>query len=498
MSLIKNIMLTTSVGVFLSIIGCSDPSTSLGVKQSGDESAAVSTLYPTTKIPIKLNISIAQRSYSNSLKKAAALPASVDLTKLMSVPGDQGLQNSCTAWAVGYALKTSQVYDELGWGVVNKTNHQFSPAFLYNQLNDGKDEGIDAGDALTLMKNNGCSSLSAMPYNSSSFTTQPSTFAKNEAARFKVGDYDYVFTLADLKAKLAERRPVVLAIRCYYDLFSMSSTNKVYDTKSNTADDLQWYRTASGKPAATFQDAGHAILAVGYNSTTKLIKFINSWGKKWCENGYGYIHEDMMTKFGYVWNGAAWETDATAPVALGYVLNVSTVQSKPTPVGNLANLSYGDIITLHTKTCYPIENSPIFYNYIGYSIAVTDGVNTYTPIATASPSSMKNYLFKATISSGFSSIRLDIPSNKTTNYESRSIVRLGWAQGSSNAIISTPVNLYNSGKLDYWSSNGLINQLHISIPNSAGVKLVANVSAGGIWFDGDGVYGSQYFYIEKY
>lgn len=36
-------------------------------------------------------------------------------------------------------------------------------------------------------------------------------------------------------------------------------------------------------------DGGHAVLGVGYDDGKQLLKFRNSWGPSWGEQGYGYL-----------------------------------------------------------------------------------------------------------------------------------------------------------------------------------------------------------------
>jgi C1A family cysteine protease len=42
---------------------------------------------------------------------------------------------------------------------------------------------------------------------------------------------------------------------------------------------------------------GHAICFVGYDSKKKLIKFKNSWGTNWGDNGYGYLPYNYINDF---------------------------------------------------------------------------------------------------------------------------------------------------------------------------------------------------------
>jgi C1A family cysteine protease len=41
-------------------------------------------------------------------------------------------------------------------------------------------------------------------------------------------------------------------------------------------------------------DGGHALLVVGYDDTTELFKFQNSWGTSWGKRGYGFFSYDYM------------------------------------------------------------------------------------------------------------------------------------------------------------------------------------------------------------
>ena len=49
---------------------------------------------------------VVYRSFNMTPRFRAFLPAEVDLSAGFPPPGDQGQQSSCTAWAVGYALRS--------------------------------------------------------------------------------------------------------------------------------------------------------------------------------------------------------------------------------------------------------------------------------------------------------------------------------------------------------------------------------------------------------
>lgn len=56
------------------------------------------------------------------------------------VVGDQGSENSCAAWAVGYYDKTIQEYRQHHWDV-SRSDRRFSPSWVYNQVCGGRDTG---------------------------------------------------------------------------------------------------------------------------------------------------------------------------------------------------------------------------------------------------------------------------------------------------------------------------------------------------------------------
>jgi hypothetical protein len=67
------------------------------------------------------------------------LPAEVDLSSKFPVPGTQGRQGACVGWSTSY-LKTYQAEIKKSWGV-SAIQHQFSPAFIFNQGSSGNRVG---------------------------------------------------------------------------------------------------------------------------------------------------------------------------------------------------------------------------------------------------------------------------------------------------------------------------------------------------------------------
>jgi hypothetical protein len=199
-------------------------------------------------------------------------PSSVDLSLNFPAPGDQGRQGSCVGWATAYALKTFHEKIEMGWAL-NTLDHLFSPAFVYNQINGGRNEGSYIFQALDLAVNQGIATLRQMPYSDTDYLTQPSADAFAEAAMFKSAEWYRINDTSQIKAALVNRNPVVAGISVYQQLMDLQGENSVYNTPSDS------------------DYGGHAVTIVGYddNRYGGAFKVINSWGRNWGDDGYFWV-----------------------------------------------------------------------------------------------------------------------------------------------------------------------------------------------------------------
>src|SRR6056297_1707350 len=94
------------------------------------------------KIPDQLYQSIDNKKPGGAelFHKRKTNPSSIDLSDRMPKPGYQGPIGSCAAWATGYACKTYQESVEWGFDPLDE-KRQFSPSFIYNLVNEGKNKG---------------------------------------------------------------------------------------------------------------------------------------------------------------------------------------------------------------------------------------------------------------------------------------------------------------------------------------------------------------------
>src|SRR5262245_12034094 len=248
--------------------------------------------------------------------EAAEVPPAIDLAPLFPSPGDQGQQSSCVGWATAYALKSYQEGREIGWGL-NTVAHLFSPAYVYNQINGGRDAGSFINEALQLVVDQGVATWSQTPYNDADFLTQPSPQARAQASGFKGRRWGTVNSTAEMKAALANRLPVVGGIFVYPQLIRLAGPNSVYNSTAGQ------------------NEGGHAITFVGYDDGRfgGSFKVINSWSTHWGDGGFFYLPYDFVPqvlKQAYVLEDADNTTppgpeDPTVPPPTGALPNLQVV-----------------------------------------------------------------------------------------------------------------------------------------------------------------------------
>ncbi|WP_016752409.1 C1 family peptidase [Leptospira kirschneri] len=216
------------------------------------------------------------------------LASKVDLSPSMPPVGNQGEQGSCVAWSTAYATKSFQEYIERksskDWSLrtaQGTPNYSkiFSPAFIYNQINGGRDNGSLISDAMKVMVEMGAATWETMPYNPADYRTRPSQAAIEAASKYKAKEFLRVKTtdMNEVKAQLSEGKPVVAGVLVYENFFNLKGD--------------QIYKEGLGKTYG-----GHAIALVGYDDSKNAVKFINSWGTDWGDQGYGYIDYRWFTK----------------------------------------------------------------------------------------------------------------------------------------------------------------------------------------------------------
>ena len=297
-----------------------------------------------------------------------SLPTSVDLESKMPSPGNQGQQGSCTAWAVAYAAKSYQENQEHSWVTSSwSTKTEFSPAFLYNQINGGVDKGSNISVAMKTIKEKGICSLYDMPYNQNDYLTQPNTYQNERASNFKGAGYHTVKGTEAVKSELADGNPVVISIPVYGDFDDLDANNPIYDK-------------IEGKSRGY-----HAICLIGYDDSKKAFKLINSWGDSgnwgvkgsyYNKYGYGYISYDLFEQsnvsngWGYVMTDAVqhYKSNPYEVKALKSIGVYSDTELKT----KVKTISAGTSLKVKSYIAASNGNPPVLRVEDGYITAKTD------------------------------------------------------------------------------------------------------------------------------
>ena len=239
------------------------------------------------------------------------MPEKVDLSVHMPPPGHQENQNSCVAWVSAYAVKTYQEKLEQRYRLISRGQpdweHIFSPAFVYNQINQGRDGGATLVDALNVLSSRGALSWAEMPYNPDDFMLLPTAQQLQAARRFRISYWRQVNPLdpMEMKAQLQAGYPVMIGALIDDGLYNLQP-GKVWSHKTGAS------------------RGGHAMVVVGYDDVREAFKVLNSWGGKWADKGYGWIdyrHFNRVVREAYVAKDAFNTVGPQAPTSITEGLN---------------------------------------------------------------------------------------------------------------------------------------------------------------------------------
>lgn len=205
----------------------------------------------------------------------------VDLRPLLPPVANQGRLNSCTGWAIGYAARSYQEVIDQGWRA-NASSRQFSPLFIYNQINGGQDRGASMLRALDLVARAGCATLATAP-NQSDHTARPSAEAVREAGQFRISGYSRLSRGWQIRHALMLGQPVVVALR----------TDPLFVSGRFTLFTADLRRQGDRLRQPNQPHAYHAMCVVGYDDSRQAYLLLNSWGTQWCQQGFCWIAYDL-------------------------------------------------------------------------------------------------------------------------------------------------------------------------------------------------------------
>ena len=223
------------------------------------------------------------------------IPDFYDLSSFMPPVKSQGALGSCVSWASGYYLKGYQEKIENGYGYTDNSK-LMSPSYIFNQVRvDPNDcsNGSYIIDNLNILKNQGVSSWSSMPYNTQDCNTQPNSGQIQQASVNKISSFFFLYSSSNnnyylppseliyySKAFISRDIPLIVSfpVDTNFSNAYSSSNNYIYDNYSSS--NFLGY---------------HAVLIVGYDDSKNAFKGVNSWGDDWGNDGYFWISYSNYT-----------------------------------------------------------------------------------------------------------------------------------------------------------------------------------------------------------
>ncbi|MCX6149090.1 MAG: T9SS type A sorting domain-containing protein [Ignavibacteriales bacterium] len=297
-------------------------------------------------------------SKNTSIRKAEPktvlykLSSSVDNSDHLPPVGNQGQQGSCVAWAIGYYYKTYQEWQEHGWSIT-VPNHIFSPSFIYNHINGGRDGGSYFSDALKLLTDNGCATIADFPYQN--YTALPSESVYLDAIKYRSLDAYYIpinntTGIEQVKQHLANGDIAVLGIIIYGNFDNIKNYNNTYCVNEKMGNNR----------------GGHALAIVGYDDNkvtadgTGAFRLVNSWGTSWGDNGFCWMSYQAVIDTNLSQRFACYTTDR--------------IQYEPTIIAS-TQITHSNINFLKLNFGIGLNSTPIYSkNYFDFYMNTLPGL----------------------------------------------------------------------------------------------------------------------------
>ena|GEM_PF-3169739 len=239
---------------------------------------------------------------------SAAMPPARDLSKDKYFPviQNQGGLGACAVWSTTYYTYTYEVArlknnDVKAGGIYSP--YIYSPKWVYNFSNDGRDSGTTEKSNIEILQTAGCATWQEFPYEVSAIPETnyrewcPDPQIYKNALKTRVSSYtqfsvkeqnELPILIAQIKQWLNEGHPVVFA----------SSFNWVTQNVPGYGVVAKYNRSYSGP--------GHSMTIVGYDDTltvnpseggaalTGAFKIANSWGDLYGNSGYEWLMYDSL------------------------------------------------------------------------------------------------------------------------------------------------------------------------------------------------------------
>ena len=198
-----------------------------------------------------------------TMTPANQLPASLDLTKSLQAPRDQGGQSSCVAYSASamreyYAKNTQSV------------GYYLSPQFVYDLRPDVSAGYMNPREALNTLSKVGQPPDSVYPEREGDVKVAPDATVIATAAAFKIASYWAIGSVDECKIALNDHGPCIFAVNCW----------------KNAADPARFWVP---NPAGDTTTGGHMMTFTGFDDAAGTLMVRNSYGNTWNGNGYTWM-----------------------------------------------------------------------------------------------------------------------------------------------------------------------------------------------------------------
>jgi C1A family cysteine protease len=209
---------------------------------------------------------------------AAQLPPKVDLRALCPPVYDQWQLGSCTGNA-SEALFRFQHKKQTG------TDFEGSRLFAYYGGREAEgstdtDSGAMIRDVIKAIRKEGICSEQCWPYDIARFADRAPQSCYDEALKHQSLKYHRINGLHSMKSCLAQGYPFVFGFSVYESFESPEVARTGMMPMPDPSEALL---------------GGHAVMAVGYDDTLKMMIVRNSWSDSWGVGGYFWMPQDYVS-----------------------------------------------------------------------------------------------------------------------------------------------------------------------------------------------------------
>lgn len=292
----------------------------------------------------------------NAPSGAVLLPSSVDLSLSESFPcvGNQGSVGSCTAWASTYYQFGYQVASMNSWDAKNDPTKQFSPKWTYNLCNNGINKGSLYATIYSVLANQGAVRYSEFAPSGVATRAEYGTWyldteGMKRALQYRISDYEHL-CFADVEASTPITNSKSACLNVMKSLLN-SGNVLTFQTDFGEWDYMKLssqYNSALNGQYVCIKHydpddkwSGHAMAIVGYDDNISYdlnedgiiqnyekgaFKIVNSWGKRYGNDGYMWVMYDALNR---VSNATNQNVPNREPIFDDYAYNIITVEEYP-------------------------------------------------------------------------------------------------------------------------------------------------------------------------